>query len=177
MAVTKFDEKKWPDLTRFREACLAEHYSEMEEIAQKNHHWYANENPDNLSMENLAKIYQAQNYASENEKENLKELAVREPWVVNHPWTAQRWLPITQATCSHGDKGMIELLLEMGADPTLIVGDPGEEGNVVDMARWAENEELAHWLEEIIEARGKDQRVASINMLSGHLLSNDKKVS
>ena len=48
----QFDEEKWPELTRFRDACLADGYDEKQQIASRNHHWYKNENPEDLSMDN-----------------------------------------------------------------------------------------------------------------------------
>jgi hypothetical protein len=100
----RFDEKKWPELTRFRDACLVEDYAEMKRIAAKNHHWYANENPENLPMEQLAVIYQAQVYAAEGNLDALTSVIESHPWRINHPWTAQGWLPISQAASLHGDR-------------------------------------------------------------------------
>ena len=153
MAVIQFDEKKWPDLTRFREACLADNYAEMQVIADRQHHWYPNENPDDLAPEKLAKIFQAQHFAAENAMKRLRAVIDADPWVINHPWTAQGWLPITQAACSHGNRTLIEYLVEKGADPTLIVGDPSDQATVPQMARSGGHEELAQWLEAIIDQK------------------------
>jgi hypothetical protein len=145
----EYDETQWPQLGRFRQACLAESLDEMNAIAGAGFHWYANENPAQLPMSQLAKVFQAQHLASENSLEQLQELIDANPWLVNHPWTSQRWLPITQA-CAHGDREMFKYLLAKGADPNLLVGDQDEEGNVVDMARYGGNHELATWLEGMI---------------------------
>jgi hypothetical protein len=147
----RFDENKWPDLTKFRDACIGEDFDEMQRIANLNHHWYVNENPDNLPMENLARIFQAQWYAGQNNLALLKRIVERYPWTVNHPWTAQGWLPLSQAVSLHGNREMIDFLLDCGADPTLLVGDPDERGTIPDMARWGKNDELAKWLEQIIQ--------------------------
>ncbi len=147
-----YDEEKWPDLGRFRRACLAERLDEMEAIAHSGVDWYRNENPDRLPMGKLAKVFQAQHLASENSLVELKKLVAACPWAVNHPWTAQRWLPITQA-CAHGDCVMFEYLLSAGADPTLLVGDPGKEANAIDMAKHSGNDELAAWLQRAITDR------------------------
>ena len=148
-----YDENAWPNLGRFRRACLAEDLEEMEAIAKSGVAWYADENPGQLSMAKLAKVFQAQHHASENSLDELKQLVSACPWVVNHPWTAQGWLPISQA-CAHGDREMFEYLLSAGADPTAIVGGPGEEGSIVDTAKYYGKDELAAWLEDVVASRG-----------------------
>ena len=152
----EYDDAKWPDLGRFRRACLAERLDEMEAIAGSGVGWYDNENPGQLPMAKLAKVFQAQHLASENSLAELKEVVDEQPWVVNQPWTSQRWLPITQA-CAHGDREMFKYLLSKGADPKLLVGGPGEEGNVVDMARYGGDHELAAWLERVIGEEDDDR--------------------
>ena len=149
----KFDEKKWPDLTKFRDACIADDFDEMRRIASLNHHWYKNENPDDLPMEDLARIFQVQWYAGENDLGSLQQVVERFPWTVNYPWTAQGWLPLTQAASLHGNREMVEYLLSCGADPTLSVGDLDERATVPEIARSGKNDELAEWLEQIIDAR------------------------
>lgn len=151
MLESEHDEEKWPDLTRFRKACLEGNFSVMEKIAAREHSWYANENPDRLPMAKLAVIARAQHFASRNEKEELRRLVEGDQWVINHPWTAQRWLPMSQAASSHGDREMIELMLALGADPTRTVGKIGEEGTIPDLARWGGHNDLAEWLEGIIK--------------------------
>ena len=148
---TQFDETRWPDLTRFRAACLADRYHEMQAIADKNHDWYPNENPDGISMPKLARVYQAQYFAGTNDLAGLQDLLEKDPWVINYPWTAQGWLPITQAAGSHGDRTLIKYLLQMGADPSLEVGSPDDRATVVEMARMGGHEDLANWLEDIID--------------------------
>ena len=145
-----FDETQWPELSSFRKACLANRFDEMAEIASRSREWYANENPDNCAMPRLALIFQAQYHASVNNLQALRELVSREPWVLNQPWTAQGWLPITQAVSTHGDRRLVEYLIEAGADPSLMVGDPDERCTVPDMARYGGHENLAAWLEEQI---------------------------
>lgn len=131
----EFDEKRWPDLTRFRKACLADDVETMTEIVQKEHDWYHNENPGALSLDDLAKLYQAQHYSSEGDLEKLKHLQRTATWVLNHPWTAQKWLPLSQAVCSTKNRTVVQFLLDHGADPQAIVGDPGEKASIPDMAR------------------------------------------
>ena len=74
-------------------------------------------------MQKLALVYRAQYHASENHVTELIDLVATELWVVNQPWTAQGWLPITQAACARGGRETIEFLLSAGADLTLLVGD------------------------------------------------------
>ena len=145
-----FDETRWPELSAFRKACLANRFSEMEEIASRSHEWYANENPDDCAMPQLALIFQAQYHANANNLEASRELVSREPWVLNQPWSAQGWLPITQAVSTLGDHRIVEYMIEAGADPTLMVGSLGDRCTVPDMARYGGHESLAVWLEEQI---------------------------
>ena len=150
-----FDETRWPELSAFRKACLADRFDEMAEIASRSHGWYANENPEDRPMPQLALMFQAQYHANANNLQALRELVSREPWVLNQPWTAQGWLPITQAVSTHGDRRLVDYMLEAGADPTRMVGDPDERGTVPDMARYGGHEELAVWLDEQIGRLGE----------------------
>ncbi|MCC5807331.1 MAG: hypothetical protein JJU00_13485 [Opitutales bacterium] len=189
MLENEYDEAKWPDLTCFRKACLASDFTTMRSVSEKKHSWYKNENPDNLPMDVLATVAKAQHYAGKNEKEALSRLVESEPWVLNHPWTAQRWLPISQAAASHGDKEMIELMLELGADPCGVVGSIGEEGSIPDMARWGGHEDLAEWLDGVIAAKQTEnkarvgqrrvvappKRTSQVPCLPGDVLQKDRK--
>ena len=149
-----FDETRWPELSAFRKACLANRFDEMEDIASRTHEWYANENPEDRSMPQLALIFQAQYHANTNNPQALRELVSREPWVLNQPWTAQGWLPITQAASIHGDRRLVEYMIEAGADLSRMVGDPDERCTVPDMARYGGHDELAVWLDEQIGKLG-----------------------
>ena len=91
-----WDYEKWRELGDFSDACPASNYLEMERIAAKNFDWYANENPEGLSMQELASIYQAQWYALNDDLQALQHVIEENPWTVNKPWTEQGWLPITQ---------------------------------------------------------------------------------
>ena len=97
-------------------------------------------------MERLAKVFQAQHYASEDMVLELSRLAQENSWVINHPWTAQRWLPISQAAWV-GHRRAVEALLEMGADLSLKVGASGEELTIADFTRQSGNGEIAELLE------------------------------
>jgi hypothetical protein len=93
----------------------------MQRIADKLHHWYCNENPQCLDMAQLAKVFQAQHYAGENDLQGLKRVIAGDAWTVNYPWTAQGWLPITQAASTHGDRQTVAFLLASGADAPNVV--------------------------------------------------------
>ena len=149
-----FDETRWPELGAFRKACLSNRFDEMAVIASRSHEWYANENPGNCAMPRLALTFQAQYHANANNLQALQELVSREPWVLNEPWTAQGWLPITQAVSTHGDRRIVEYMIEAGADPTLTVGDPDERSTVPEMARAGGHAALAAWLDGQISERG-----------------------
>ncbi len=148
-----FDETQWPDLTAFRKACLADDLSTMRSIATKQHDWYEVDNPKGMELEKLAKVFQAQYHAACGNLDELKALVESDPWVVSYPWTAQQWLPISQATCSPESRPVIEFLLEKGADPCSMVGDPSERTSIPDVARNSGQNELADWLDQIIETR------------------------
>ncbi|MGI9219647.1 MAG: ankyrin repeat domain-containing protein [Woeseiaceae bacterium] len=149
----KFDEEKWPELTAFRDACIADDYDEMQRIAAREYHWYENENPDDLPMEELARIFQAQWYAQIGDLVSLQQVVAAYPWTANRPWTAQGWLPLSQAAQTHGCREMVSYLIDNGADPTLSVGSPDDRATIVEVARYGENHELADWLLTVIDAR------------------------
>ncbi|MBT3346788.1 MAG: hypothetical protein HN712_01085 [Gemmatimonadetes bacterium] len=142
----EFDEEQYPELTAFRKACLAGRYEEMKEIAGRGHSWYENENPDDTSMERLATIFQAQYHANCGNLDELQRLILSASWVVNEGWTAQGWLPITQAASTHGARSVIDLLIEAGADLSLMVGDEDDRASIPDMARAGGHPDLAIYL-------------------------------
>lgn len=143
-----FDEAQWPGLSAFRQACLSNDISQMQEIAGQGHHWYSTENPDGIALERLAVMFQWQYHAAISDCDTIAELHARAPWGLNEPWTAQGWLPITQATANPGDGfDALRLLLKLGADPLKEAGDPGERIDAAGSARYAGNPGLAAWLE------------------------------
>lgn len=147
----QLDEQQWPELTKFRDACLANDYAQMQTIASKKYDWYANENPENLPMEELANIFKVQWYSQVNDLDSLRRAVELNPWTVNKPWTAQGWLPITQAASTHGSRPIIEYLIEKGADLNLTVGDPDDCASIVQMAQYGNNPKLAQWLQQLID--------------------------
>jgi hypothetical protein len=124
----------------------------MSVIAAEQPGWYANENPRDLTFDKLAKVFQAQHFAGENMRPEMAALVEQDPWVVNAPWTAQCWLPLSQAAWA-GCAEMIDALIEMGADPAAKVGDLGDEVTIAEVARQAGHEGLADRLEAMSGAR------------------------
>ena len=72
-----FNEARWPELSAFRKACLANRFNEMGEIASRSHEWYANENPENSAMPRLALIFQAQYCANVNNRASVAGTGVK----------------------------------------------------------------------------------------------------
>jgi hypothetical protein len=92
-----YDENKWPELSTFRKACLVNDYETMRAIAEKGHDWYADENPDDLSIARPATVLQWQHFAYGGDLDEIKALHEEAAWRLDHPWTAQGWLPLGQA--------------------------------------------------------------------------------
>ena len=149
-----FDQAMWPDLTAFRKAALASDISTMGSIAAKQHDWYEVENPKGIKLVKLARVFQAQYHAACGNLDELRALVESEPWVIDHPWTSQEWLPISQAVGA-AHRPVIEFLLDKGADPCAMVGDPSETKSIPDVARYGGHNELAKWLDQVIEGSRK----------------------
>ncbi len=128
----EFDEERWPRLGEFRKACLGNDFEKMQEIADCAHEWYTVENPNNIQFEKLADIFRAQHYASEGDLASLTEHVDAEHWVLNEPWTSQRWTPLSQAIQANYIE-VVRYLLSIGANPLAVIGDPTEEGTVEDL--------------------------------------------
>ena len=150
-----FNDARWPDLTTFRKASLDSDISTMGSIAAKQHDWYEVENPKGLELVRLAKVFQAQYNAACGNLDELKALVESEPWVIDHPWTSQEWLPISQAAQA-AHRPVIEFLLDKGADPCAMVGDPSERTSIPELARLCGHSELAEWLDRVVETRRGD---------------------
>ena len=105
----QFDEKQWPELTKFRNACLEDDHNAMQQIADRKYHWYQNENPADLTMDVISNIFKTQWYALTEDLDSLRAA------VESNPWTARAWLPISQAASTHGNKVILQYLLDKGA--------------------------------------------------------------
>ncbi len=129
----EFDEERWPRLGEFRKACLGNDFENMQEIADCAYEWYTVENPNNIQFERLADIFRAQHYASDGDLASLSAHIAAEPWVLDEPWTSQRWTPLSQAiTADHVE--VVSYLLSKGANPLAVIGDPTEEATVEGLA-------------------------------------------
>ena len=129
----EFDEERWPRLGEFRKACLGNDFEKMQEIADCTYEWYTVENPNNIQFQRLADIFRAQHYASEGDFASLTEYVDAEPWVLNEPWTSQRWTPLSQAIQANYIE-VVRYLLSKGANPLAVIEDPTEEGTVEELA-------------------------------------------
>lgn len=145
----QFDEEKWPDLTAFRGACLGSDVDTMSQIAAKGHDWYENENPGALDLSQLSRIFRAQHFAAQGDLASLRELVCRWPDVINLPWTAQAWRPLSQAVYA-GHADVVEYLLANGADPKAEIGGPGQETTIAEAAGDSGNERVRYLLSQAI---------------------------
>ena len=129
----EYDEERWPGLSAFRKACLRSDVASMKDIADRGHEWYVNENPTSGPTARLADVFKAQHFASEGDLPCLTDLIDANPGLVNEPWTAQRWRPLSQAVQA-GHSHIVEYLLARGADPFAMIGNVEEEISIVDFA-------------------------------------------
>lgn len=130
----EYDEERWPGLSAFRKACLRCDVATMQDIVDWGYEWYEkNENPSDLALETLANVFRAQHFASEGNLASLTDLIEANLWLINEPWTAQRWRPLSQAVQA-GHSHIVEYLLSSGADPLAMIGDVEEESSIVDFA-------------------------------------------
>ena len=122
-----YDESSFPGLARFRRALLADDLATAEAIARENPDWYAMENPDDaLSLAELARRFRAQHYASEGLVGELAALLADDPSLIDAPWTAQNWRPLSQAA-TYGHLSMVEWLLDRGADVDARIDIPPDD--------------------------------------------------
>ncbi len=129
----EYDEERWPGLSAFRKACLRSDVATMTDIADRGYEWYENENPSGRSAADLADVFKVQHFASEGDLACLTDLIETNPGLVNEPWTAQRWRPLSQAVQA-GHRHIVEYLLAEGADASAMIGDVEDERSIVDFA-------------------------------------------
>ena len=123
---------QWDNLFAFRDAAMRDDLAAMRDVLARDSSFLADENPDDLPLEYLAKVYQMQTCAREGPLDKVRALADADPRLLRQPWTRQRWRPLHQAIC--GDQHAIfDLLVERGAD----LNDRYDEGGtVLHMAAW-----------------------------------------
>ena len=152
----EYDEKRWPELAAFRKACFRDDFAKMGEIAASGHDWYENENPTGLPFEKLADIFRAQTFASEGDLPALRELIESESWLVNEPWTAQKWRPLSQAIQGNHEQ-VVGYLLSKGADPLAVIGGPGEEETSIKVfanSEYCDSESIRKMIREAVYSKG-----------------------
>jgi hypothetical protein len=60
-------------------------------------------------------MFQVQHFSSQGHLDALKELVADAPDLVHRPWTAQEWLPLSQAVCA-SQEDVVEFLLSQDAN-------------------------------------------------------------
>jgi hypothetical protein len=123
---------QWDTLFAFRDAAMADNVERMRDILANDSSFIADENPDQLPLEELARLYQMQTFCREGPLERVRVLVDAEPHLVRQPWTRQRWRPLTQAIAGN-QEAIFDWLLEHGAD----LNDCYEGGGtILHMAAW-----------------------------------------
>ncbi|MGD0461622.1 MAG: ankyrin repeat domain-containing protein [Tepidisphaeraceae bacterium] len=105
---------KWDNLFAFRAAAMLDNVPGMRAVLNRDATFLADENPNNLPLEFLAKIYQIQTYARDGPIERVKDLVREDPRLIRHPWTIQGWLPLSQAVWGNQAE-IVRFLLDNGA--------------------------------------------------------------
>lgn len=105
---------KWDNLFAFRAAAMLDDFSGMRAVLECDATFLADENPNNLPLEFLAKIYQIQTYAREGPIEKVMDLVGEDSRLIRHPWTIQGWLPLSQAVWGNQSE-IVRFLLDNGA--------------------------------------------------------------
>jgi ankyrin repeat protein len=145
---------EWDNLFAFRDAALRGDLIAMQDVLARDSSFLAMENPDGLPLPYLAKTYQIQTFAREGPIGKVRGLVGEEPRVVRQPWTAQGWLPLSQAVWGN-QLGIVKFLLASGAsgDDRIIEGG----GTVLQMAAELDRLEIAR----LLIQGGADPRLAA----------------
>ena len=125
---------KWDALDAFRAAAKADDTNKMQAIVDEDLSFIGHENPDGLPLAFLAKVQQMQEACREGGLDEVRRLAAEDPRLIRHPWTQQRWRPLTQTICGgQHQHAIFDFLLDNGAD----LNDRVEDGlTVLHMAAW-----------------------------------------
>ena len=123
---------QWDTLFAFRDAAMADDVERMRQILAADSSFIADENPDHMPLEELARLYRMQTFCREGPLERVRDLANADPRLLRQPWTRQCWRPLTQAIAGN-QEAIFEWLLERGAD----LNDRYEGGGtILHMAAW-----------------------------------------
>jgi ankyrin repeat protein len=123
---------QWDSLFAFRDAAMADDIQRMREVLASDSSFIADENPDQLSLEELARLYRMQTFCREGPLERVRALVDVDPRLVRQPWTRQCWRPLTQSIAGNQEV-IFDWLLEHGAD----LNDRYEGGGtILHMAAW-----------------------------------------
>jgi hypothetical protein len=123
---------QWDNLFAFRDAAMRDDIAAMREVLSRDSSFTTTENPDNLPLEFLAKLYQLQTCSREGPIEKVRQLIDEDPRLIRHPWTAQGWLPLSQAVWGN-QLEIVRLLLDHGASGDDFIAEIG--ASVLQMAR------------------------------------------
>jgi hypothetical protein len=121
---------QWDNLFAFRDAAMRDDIAGMREVLARDSSFIAAENPDNLPLEFLARLYQIQTCSREGPIEKVRQLIAEDPRLIRHPWTSQGWLPLSQAVWGN-QLEIVKLLLDHGASGDDLIKETG--GTVLQM--------------------------------------------
>ncbi|HYE04775.1 MAG TPA: hypothetical protein VEL07_04560 [Planctomycetota bacterium] len=102
-------------LSAFRAAAMRDDIAAMAEIARADPSFIADENPDGVPLARLARIYRLQTFAREGTLADVERALDQDPDLIHEPWTARRWLPLSQAIWG-GRHDIVERLIARGAE-------------------------------------------------------------
>ena len=115
----------------------------MRDVLSRDLSFMAMENPANLPLEYLARSYQLQTAAREGPIEKVRQLINQDPRLIRQPWTAQGWLPLSQAVWGN-QLEVFKMLLAHGASGDDRIIEVG--GTVLQMAAELDRLEMARLL-------------------------------
>jgi len=131
---------EWDNLFRFRDAAMRDDVDGMHAAVARDPGFIAAENPNNLPLPLLAKVYQVQTFAREGPIEKLRQLITDNPALIREPWTTQGWLPLSQAVWGNQLQA-VRLLLNSGASGDDVIAEDG--GTVLQMAAELDRVDMA----------------------------------
>ena len=136
---------QWDNLFAFRDAAVRDDVDGMRAVLARDSSFIADENPQDLPLDLLAKVYQLQTAAREGPLERVRQLIDQDPHLIRQPWTSQGWLPLSQAVWGNQLEA-VRLLLARGAsgDDRIIEGG----GTVLQMAAELDRVEMARLMVE-----------------------------